>query len=94
MNLPYSRQLNRPIRYFKYFTMLDIFAISVSTIVVPQIFGVTFLAILLVIWFIYNLAFRIGRPAGYGPHFFKSLFRSDHYNAGRGQFRKMVRRQW
>jgi hypothetical protein len=89
---PYSRQLNRPIRYFKYFTMVDVFSICIGTVVVPQIFGLSFLIAGFVVWFACNLAFRMGRPPGYGWHYFKSLMRPDCFNAGRGCKRQMVRR--
>jgi hypothetical protein len=92
-SFPYRRQLNRPVRYFKDFTMVDLFGICISTVVVPQIFGLTFLVVGFVFWFAYNLAFRMGRPPGYGEHYFKSLMRPGHFNAGRGQSRQLVRRE-
>lgn len=92
-NFPYSRQLNRPIRYFKYFTMADLFCICMGTVVVPQICGLIFFAAGLIAWFIYNLVFRMGRPPGYGAHYFKSLLRPEHFNAGRGRPCLMVRRE-
>jgi hypothetical protein len=91
LNFPYSRQLNRPVRYFKYFTMTDLFCVCVGTVVIPQIFGLTLLVLGFIAWFLYNLVFRIGRPAGYGVHFFKSLMRPECYSAGRGRRRRMVR---
>ncbi|HSY54384.1 MAG TPA: hypothetical protein VK785_08055 [Opitutaceae bacterium] len=93
MDFPYSRQLNRPIRYFKYFTMADLFCVCMGTVVVLQVFGLTLLLVGFVLWFGYNLAFRIGRPSGYGGHYFKSLMRPECFTAGRGRHRQMVRRE-
>ena len=92
-SFPYSRQLNRPVRYFKYFTMVDLFCVCIGTVVVPQIFGLTFLLFGFVLWFFYNLIFRIGRPPGYGWHYFKSLVRPEYFNAGRGRLGRVVRRE-
>jgi hypothetical protein len=92
-SFPYSRQLNRPIRYFKYFTMVDLFCVCISIVIVPQIFGLALLFVGFVFWFAYNLVFRMGRPPGYGWHYFKSLMRPEHFNAGRGRPRRMVRRE-
>ncbi|MGA3007135.1 MAG: hypothetical protein ABSE59_04515 [Opitutaceae bacterium] len=73
--------------------MADLFCVCIGTVVVPQIFGLSFLVAGFVCWFIYNLAFRMGRPPGYGEHYFKSLLRPGYFNAGRGRPGRMVRRQ-
>jgi hypothetical protein len=92
-SFPYSRQLNRPIRYFKYFTMVDLFCVCIGIVVIPQIFGFFFLVAGFVVWFACNLAFRMGRPPGYAGHYFKSLLRPGCFNAGRGRPCRIVRRE-
>ncbi|HKB91721.1 MAG TPA: hypothetical protein VKC60_14480 [Opitutaceae bacterium] len=92
MEFSYSRRLNRPVLYFKYFTMFDLFGLVIGVVVVPPIFGMSLFFGGAVIWFVYTLAFRIGRAPGYGHHYFKSLFQSSHFTVGRLKLRRAVRR--
>jgi hypothetical protein len=73
--------------------MVDLFCVCISTVVVPQIFGLPLLLVGFAFWFVYNLIFRMGRPPGYGWHYFKSLTRPECFNAGRGRRCRMVRKE-
>ena len=92
MELPYSRQLNRPVRYFKFFTMVDLFLIVGAVIVVPQVLGFLGFLVTFAAYFVHLLVFRINRRAGYDVHFFRAMLRPRRYRAGRVENRRFVRR--
>ena len=92
MEMPYSRQLNRPVRYFKFFTMLDLFIIVGAVIVVPQLLGMLGFLLTFAGYFLHLLVFRLNRRAGYDVHFFRGMLRPHRYRAGRVTNRCFVRR--
>ena len=92
MEMPYSRQLNRPVRYFKFFTMLDLFIVVGAVIVVPQLLGFFGFLVTFAFYFLHLLIFRLNRRAGYDVHFFRAMLRPRRYRAGRVENRRFIRR--
>jgi hypothetical protein len=74
---PYSRLLNRPVRYGKYFTMIDLFIIVVGLLVVTPLMGLGAFLAGFVFYFLHLLFFRLGKRPGYDVHFFKSYIRAE-----------------
>jgi hypothetical protein len=79
---PYSRLLNRPVRYFKFFTVGDLFVIVIGQLLVTAIFGLQAFILVFAVFFGHLFLFRLGRRPGYDVHFFKSLFRPEKYRIG------------
>lgn len=90
IRVPYPRQLNQPVRYFKFFTIMDLIVIAGCTLVVPQMLGFLYYLAALLVYVIYHALFTIGKPEGNGSHYFQQLIRPDKFNVGRKPFYKAV----
>lgn len=85
----YNRNLNDKPRIFKFFTLWE-FTFLLFVLVSPVVFA-NFLnlppsfvdsLILLAIFSIFILRFKLGRPEGYFPHWVKKFFRARHLRPG------------
>jgi hypothetical protein len=82
MELPYSRLLNRPVRYLKFFSVGDLFFLVIVGLLGTAFLGFGAAMLFGAVYFVHLLVFRIGKRPGYDVHFFKSLVRPDRYRVG------------
>ena len=90
MSIQYSRQLNRPVRFFGFFTIGELFIVVLSVIIIPQIFGFLTWMEFFAVMFTFLLTMRIGKPEGHVWHFLGYHLRARQYVAGRAPIRRMV----
>jgi hypothetical protein len=82
MQVDYNRQLNKKVVFFGFITYLDLFTTCIGLCFFIGTKSWSLMPFGIFVFIAYGIRFRIGRPEGYGYHYFRALLTPRRFRSG------------